>query len=531
MIPVPAAAEKNTKNVTDSKPLRRLRYIFAALLSALLLSAPFHFPDAWPLAFIAFLPAFFMLRGHTASFAFKLFFLMGFFYYALTGYWLCYVNVFGFVLLALYLALFFGFFGSLSCSFLASGQLRASLTVAALWTLLEYLRGYLLSGFPWALLGYSQWKNLPIIQMADVVGAFGVSYFVLWVNVMLFKIQAHNKVRAAIILTLVFLTVWAYGFFTLRSREAIYENGLPKAKLSVAVLQGNIPQEEKWDERIKTIIFEKYKRLTLMAAMEKPDLIVWPETSFPGYLEDEVVMAAHLRGTARAAQTHLLVGAPTVGDLETVETIKFFNSAVFFTPKGEEVSRYHKMHLVPFGEYVPFERFIGFIRNFVTIGRFSPGHKQTLFSIVTENQPIRIAAKFGVLICYEDIFPGMVRDACKNGADFLVNISNDAWFGKTSAPYQHAQASVFRAVENRVPVVRSTNTGLSCFITSEGRITASVKKDGEELMVSGRETADVILRRGRPFFTRYGDLFFWFVIGWLIFAYRDRHKKSGYSRI
>ena len=511
--------------------MRRLRYIFAALLSALLLAAPYHFPGAWPLAFVAFLPAFFMLRGHTSSFAFKLFFIMGLFYYALTGYWLCYVNVLGFVALALYLSLYFGFFGSFSTSFLASGRLRASLTVAAIWTLSEYLRGYLISGFPWALLGYSQWKNLPLIQIADIVGAFGVSFFVLWVNVMLFRIRAHDKARAAFIVALVSVLVWGYGFYTLRSREAFYADGLPKAKLNIAVLQGNIPQEEKWDARIKTIIFEKYKRLTLMAAMDKPDLIVWPETSFPGYLEDEVVMATHLRGTARAAHTHLLVGVPTVGDLETVQTIKFYNSAVFYTAKGEEVARYHKMHLVPFGEYVPLENVIGFIRNFVTIGRFSPGDKQTLFSMVAENQPIRIAAKFGVLICYEDIFPGMVRELCNNGADFLVNISNDAWFGKSAAPYQHAQASVFRAVENRVPVIRSTNTGLSCFITSEGRITASVKKDGEEIMVSGRQASDVILRRGRPFFTKYGDLFFWFVLGWLIFAYRDRHKKSGYSRI
>ncbi len=519
--------------------MRRLRYIFAALLSALLLAAPYHFSGAWPLAFFAFLPVFFALRGHTSSFAFRLFMVTGFLYYLLTGYWLCYVNVLGFVVLALYLSLYFGLFGSFSCSFLASGQIRASLTIGAIWTLLEYLRGYLFSGFPWALLGYSQWKNLPVIQIADIVGAYGVSFFVMWVNVMIFSAgggpasggRTYNRGRAAVFVGTVIAAVYSYGLFTLHSREAFYAEAGPKAKLNVAVLQGNIPQEEKWDARIKSIIFEKYKRLTLMAVMEKPDLIVWPETSFPGYLEDEVMMAAHLRSAVRQARTPVLVGAPTIGDLETVQTMRFYNSAVLYGTNGEEKDRYSKMHLVPFGEYVPFENVIGFIRNFVTIGRFSPGEKQTIFSIVSQNQPVRIAAKFGVLICYEDIFPGMVRELCKNGADFLVNITNDAWFGKTAAPYQHAQASVFRAVENRVPVLRAANTGLSCFITAEGRITASVKKDGEEIMVSGRQAADIILRRGRPFFTRYGDLFFWALIGWLVFAYRDRHKKSGYSRL
>ncbi len=528
--------------------MRRLSLLLAALVSALLLAAPYHFTNVWPVAFIAFVPLFFTFRERSPSQLFKVCFIFGLMYHALLGYWLNYVNVLGFLVLTAYLSVFFGLFGAFSNAFFFSNKMRSAAYVAAIWVCLEYARGFLLSGFPWALLSYTQWKNLPFIQAADIVGAHGISFVVLWANVIAYRVLRSRlptsraganqtaalrgdprPLRTALTLAIVLGAFWGYGLWRLYAREAFYLSEGPKALLKVSVVQGNIPQEEKWDSKIKNIIFEKYKRLTLMAAMEEPDLIVWPETSFPGYLEDEPVMAAHLRGLVRQAGTRLLVGAPTLGDLE--KSLRFYNTAVLFASNGEELGRYSKVHLVPFGEYVPFEPLLGFIRHFVPIGHFSPGPEQTIFSIVTENQKIKIAAKFGVLICYEDIFPGLVRQLCLDGADFLVNITNDAWFGKSSAPYQHAQASVFRAIENRVPVVRSTNTGFSCFISAEGRVTSSVKKDGQEIMVSGHQTQDLVLRKGRPFFTRFGDAFFWLVVGILIFAVKERHKNSGYSRI
>lgn len=521
---------------------KRIGVFLFIIVSAGLLALPYHVASAWPAAFVAFIPLFFTFRQKSASQLFKICFVFGLVYYALLGYWLTNVNVFGFLILAVYLALYFGFFGALSSTFFFLGRMRSALYVAAIWTALEYARGFLFSGFPWALLGYTQWKNLPFIQAADIVGAYGISFAVLWVNVILYRVlrawRGENAAyfqgepdRAKYLFTLaaVLTVLLGYGFLTLHNREAFYKKDGPKAVVGVSVLQGNIPQEEKWDAKIKSIIFEKYKRLTLMAAMDKPELIIWPETSFPGFIEDEVVMAAHLRGLVRQSRTRVLVGAPTIGDLE--KSLKFYNSAVYFGANGEEIGRYSKVHLVPFGEYIPFEPVLGFLRHFVPIGHFSPGSEQSIFSLVTENQKIRIAAKYGVLICYEDIFPELVRQLCADGADFLVNITNDAWFGKTAAPYQHAQASVFRAVENRVPVVRSTNTGFSCFISAEGRVISSVKKDGEEIMVSGLATENLVLRKGRPFFTKFGDVFFWIVAGILIFAFKERHKNSGYSRV
>jgi apolipoprotein N-acyltransferase len=509
---------------------RRVGVFLLLFASAGLLSLPYHFGIAWPVAFIAFVPLFSTFREKNAFQLFKICFVFGLFFHALLGYWLNYVNVLGFLLLTTYLSLFFGLFGYFCGSFFFSDKMRSAVYVGAIWVLLEYARGFLFGGFPWALLSYTQWKNLPFIQAADIIGAHGISFFVLWANVMVYRSLAGRRDwKTPLTLLAVLSCLWGYGLGCLHAREAHYLTEGPKALVGVSVVQGNIPQEEKWDSKIKNIIFEKYKRLTLMAAMEKPDLIVWPETSFPGFLEDEAVMATHLRALVRQSKTRLLVGAPTLGDLE--KSLQFYNSAILFAPNGEELGRYSKVHLVPFGEYVPFEPLFGLIRHFVSIGHFSPGAEQTIFSIVTENQKIRVAAKFGVLICYEDIFPGLVRQLCLNGADFLVNITNDAWFGKSSAPYQHAQASVFRAVENRVPIVRSTNTGFSCFISAEGRVTSSVQKDGREIMVSGYKTENLVLRKGRPFFTHFGDLFFWCAAGILLFALKERHQNSPYSRL
>ena len=517
----------------------RFREIALLLLSAILLVLPFHFGAFGFLAFFALVPAFFCLRDKTSSQAFKRFFFFGVVYYALLGYWLNYVNVIGFLLLVLYLAVYFAFFGMYARPFLVSSKLRGALFIASAWVLLEYIRTFLFSGFPWALLAYSQWKNTWVIQMADLTGAYGVSFFVLWVNVLVYQCvravldrQPFSRpvvlTRQILSLSLVFLAVIGYGLIQLKSREANYLKDRPKAELAISILQGNIPQDQKWDTRIKGIIFEKYKRLTLMSAMEKADLVVWPETSFPGYLEDEPLMGAQLRTLVRRARTSVMVGAPTIGDME--KDLRFYNSAILYGSNGEEVKRYHKAHLVPFGEYIPFEALIGFIRNFVSIGHFSAGEEPTLFPILSQYRPIRIAAKFTTLICYEDIFPELVRERCHAGANFLVNMSNDAWFGKTTAPYQHAQASVFRAVENRVPVVRATNTGYSCFISAEGRVFSSVKTNGEEIMVSGLKTDTIVLNKEpHSFYTRFGDILFFGIMVLLWMAHRE--KQSGYSRI
>ncbi len=539
--------------------MNRFKNFLLTAFSAVLLVLPFHFATTGPVSFIAFIPYFFVLGSQTPRGAFKYSYIFGFLFFYLLGYWLNHVSIPASFLLAAYLALYFAVFGCLAVKFLnpaaefekvnSGSLLKAAFFLPAFWAVLEYLRGWLIGGLPWALLGYSQWKVLELIQIADITGVYGVSYFVMLVNVLLYQgirvvftapgnfVLIGNirpiKRKALITLTVLLLFVWAivggYGLLTLRSRADFYHSPGEKAVLRVAVLQGNIPQEEKWDAKIKNIIFEKYKRLMFMSALEKSDLIVWPETAFPGYLEDEVVMASQLRNAVRQSRTDVLVGAPTFGDLE--KGLRFYNSAVLFGPDGEERQRYNKIHLVPFGEYVPFETLLRFIRHFVQIGHFTAGDEQTIFTVVSRYQKVNIKAKFAVLICFEDIFPGLVRDFRNRGADFLVNITNDAWFGKTSAPYQHAQASVFRAVENRVNVVRATNTGLSCFITPEGRIASSVNENGDEIFVTGHASYDLLPRKEQSFYTRYGDVFVVVCFFLCFLAYKSQSKRKIYTSI
>jgi apolipoprotein N-acyltransferase len=530
-----------------------------AIISAVLLALPFHYGECWPLAFVAFIPLFFAIEGKTPQYAFIVSYVSGIFFHLMLAYWLASVSVLGLSLLTAYLALYFGFFGMGASYFLQQpreaehAQLPFALwslfAVPSIWVVTEWVKSWMISGLPWALLSYSQWKDIPFIQIADVIGPFGVSFLVMLVNFIGYKfvkdfmpakkgeskdvaVPLHRKryrIALGSVLAGVCLVTFGYGFWTLSRRDAFYASPLPKAKMRISVVQGNIPQDQKWDAKIKDIIFEKYKRLTLMSAVEKSDLIVWPETSFPGFIEDEPVMASQLRNMVRQSRTDVLVGAPTIGNMD--EGLKFYNSAILFGPNGEEKGRYHKLHLVPFGEYVPFEPLLGFIRTLFSIGHFSEGDKAVIFSTPKHYQDIPVMARYGITICFEDIFPGLVRRFKNEGADFLVNMTNDAWFGKTRAPYQHAQGSIFRAVENRINVVRAANTGLSCFISPEGRIVDTVSEKGKEIFVTGRKAHDIVLRREKTFYTRFGDWFVALSFVLIFLAFRKRPGRVVYSEI
>ncbi len=516
-------------------PRRIARSFGAAFFSALLLALPYHFSFLWPLAFGAFIPFFFSMEKRSQSQTVLSSYLFGLFFFAMAGYWLTYVNVIGYAVLIAYFAIYFAVFGYYASGHFysasearASGRVRSALCLSALWVLLEWVRGWMISGMPWVFLGHSQWKNIPFIQAADITGVWGVSFAVMIVNILLYQFIRYKKnglrsLGAALAVMVVF---YSYGFLQAdRWRE---NSGKPG--LRVSVLQGNIPQDQKWNARVRGIIFEKYKRLTLMCANEFSDLVIWPETSFPGFFEDEPVMAAHLRSTVRQSKTPALVGAPTLGELKE-GGLRFYNSAILFGQNGEEGQRYNKTHLVPFGEYVPLEPVLGFIRHFVAIGNFWPGTERTIFVLKPRAPEKYLTARFGVLICSEDAFADLGRDAVRQGADFLVNITNDAWFGDTAAPYQHAQASVFRAVENRVPVVRAANTGLSCFISAAGEVTSSVQERGKEIMVTGHRTEGIYLRKSASVYNRLGDWFILFCLVILWFCRQERFASFRYTSL
>ncbi len=483
------------------------------------------------LAWVALVPLLFAIEGKGPKDAFLISYLAGALFFLGTIYWLIHVTLPGMIIVVLYLALYFGLFG-LIISY--NSRLKAySLLffIPAAWVTAELIRSHLFGGFGWVLLAHSQSYNLPVIQIADVTGAYGVSFLVVMVNTAVYltikdiRSGDYSFTHVTIALFLIFLSL-GYGIFRVRN---IFTGEI----LRVAVVQGNIPQVKKWDLGFREEILKKYEALTKEAAKEKDDLVIWPETSVPGFLETEMGLMERMKALAEGIHTPILVGAPAEGPV--AEGV-YYNSAVLFSEDGRVIDRYDKMHLVPFGEYVPFKNVLSFVERFAPspIGDFKRGEKPTVFKFFIERESkgtnlrwkLLKKVSFSCLICFEDIFPEIARRFVNGGALFLVNITNDAWFGNTSAAFQHCQASVFRAVENRVNVVRAANTGFSCFIDQKGRIVAKVEFGSRELFVDGFKIHDIVLTKTRTFYTVYGDLFAYLCVLFLfITLFRRRWKR------
>jgi len=482
----------------------RIKDLFFCILSAFLLILSFPDADISFLAWVGFVPLFFAVKNKPRIKAFLLAYLTGLIFWAGTIYWLVHVTLPGTILLVLYLALYFGFFGAIITKTFLKPTYYHPFVIPTVWVILEYIRSYLFTGFPWALLGYSQYRNLAVIQVADFTGVWGVSFLVVIANVaakelITYRLKVSGYRYRAKQFFIVFLAglifVLSYGFFRLSEKR----DGLG---LKVCVVQGNIPQELKWASGSEGFILNRYALLTEEAARTKPDLIVWPEASSPAILGYDDALFENIFTLSRKIKIPLLIGA-VVND-----NGRYFNSALLIGRKATIVSRYDKLHLVPFGEYIPLKKFLPFLQVVVPIGDIDRGKEYTIFK--TLSPEFRTTGSFSTLICFEDLFPELSRRFVKKGADFLVNITNDAWYKKTQAAAQHFQASVFRAVENHVFLLRSANTGISGFISPTGRIISLVQdENGEKLFVSGIETEQITLMRPRnlSFYSRYGDVF------------------------
>jgi apolipoprotein N-acyltransferase len=402
-------------------------------------------------------------------------------------------------------------------------QLPAALSVPILWVPLEYVRSFLLTGFPWFYLGHSLYRNLPLIQVADLVGAYGVSALVAAVNgaavdalrlILPFDAETDVPSRgwrkaafSALGVGLAFVGTLCYGY--VRLRQVPVTNG-PR----VALIQGNIPQSLKFIGRSDEEIFEAHRRLSLASLAQGPDLIIWPETMLPGLyhralnrfftaeenfaLEDRVLIL--LRELGRP----LLAGVRS-GEVSG-QRIRQSNSAILLLPDGEVVARYDKVHLVVFGEYVPLLRYFPFLAHRVPyqLG-LEAGTSQTIFTLPWQGRPFR----FGVLICYEDTLPSLARGLAREGVDCLVNITNDGWFKGSPELDQHVIASVFRAIETRKPVLRAANTGITSVISPRGEEVARLRDPatGRDREVAGYMVHPVPLANpGAPtLYVRWGD--------------------------
>jgi len=518
----------------------KVKNILLCLLSGILLSLSFSFSQCWILAWVGFVPLFLVLNNQSAKQAFFLAYFTGIIFWAGTIYWLVNVTLLGQIILILYLALYFGLFGlliSFSCQLSA---VSFQLSAASLWVILEYLRSHLLTGFPWALLGYAQYANLPIIQIADIAGAWLVSFLVMMVNAAIsyqlsafscqlsaisFQLSAFScqpslkaaRLRCLWLPVLCLTLTLAYGYYKLCLKPKT-QNLEP---IKISVIQGNIPQALKWDPRAREFVMQKYFKLTDQAKQGNPDLIIWPEAALPVVLEEEPVYYARLLLYTKTIERPLLFGAVTS------RAGLYYNSALLLSKEGDLLERYDKLHLVPFGEFIPGRKFFPFLETIAPIGDISPGRDYTLFSI--QHQGARIWQQFGVLICFEDVFPELSRRFVNKGADFLVNITNDAWFGRTSEAYQHLAASVFRAIENRVNLVRSANTGVSTFINPQGKILVSIRNaTGNTIFIPGYLTQDIIPQNQSTLYGRYGDFLLILCLGYVLggFIYSSLRTRA-----
>jgi len=482
---------------------------YFAFLSGFLMFMSFPPFEIHLLAWVSLIPLLFVIKNSTSSKETFLFSgLTGIVFFSLLLYWLNNVTVPGTIALMLIMTMYFAIFG-----LIAGYVFKYSmdfLIIPFIWVIMEYLRGHVFSGLPWGLLGYSQYKVLKIIQISDITGAYGVSFIIVAFNVALFAWLIKSKRKIAYMMIALFFLILSTSYGMYRMDNYRMSTG-PK----ISVLQGNIPQLMKWDAGFSRHIVNEYTKLTEEAAKDKPDLIIWPETSYPYLIEpknkDNVV---DLSSLAEKEGVPLLVGT-VYGTME-----KYYNSAMLFDSTGKVIDVYKKVHLVPFGEFIPLMKYMSFLKDFIDkpIGSFFRGEEYTLFSVKTQKNTIfndvrtRQTAfyKFGVLICFEDVFPYVTREFVKNGADFIVNITNDAWFGNTAEPRQHLQSSVFRAVENRRAIVRAANTGISCFIDFNGKIGSVLSEGGKELFVKGVDTERIDIYQGYSFYTLYGDIFVMF---------------------
>ena len=474
-----------------------------ALLSGALLALSFPRPALGPLAWVAFVPLLLAIGKRTPGQSFKLGVAAGGIAYGGILYWVNIVMThYGklpwlasfalYLLLAGYLALYLGGVAFLTRRAEAAG-ISPLLAFPVCWVGLEYLRSFVLTGFPWASLGYTQFRFPALIQVADLVGVYGLSFLVAFANVVAYRIlgslvrreRRRFPLPAVVVLLLLLAATLGYGIHRLRAPET----GDP---LRVVLVQGNIPQDVKWDPTFQEATVKTYEDLSRRACVTGADLVVWPESALPFYFQREEPYAGRVRGLARELKSCLVVGSPAYE--QEGAKVRYLNSAFLLNAAGTLVGRSDKLHLVPFGEYVPLGRFLPFVNKLVTgIGDFSPGAAAT---------PLDTGkAKIGVLVCFEAIFPEISRAYVRAGCQVLVNITNDAWFGRSSAPWQHLSMAAFRAVENRVPLVRAANTGISSFIDSHGRIRETTGLFQEAFLAG-----EVRIGGGETFYCRHGDL-------------------------
>jgi apolipoprotein N-acyltransferase len=491
--------------------------IFGSLLSGVLLALGFPGYGNSTLIFAALVPLMFAVQSASVRKAAVLGLLSGFVFFAMSLSWLQNLTgmvsgaglkasaLLGYVVLALYCALYFIPFSitvSLGTKQWAGNNLRKNIrlmfALTMVWVGSEYLRGFLFTGFPWNPLGVSQYANPAIIQIAEWGGVHMVSAYIVWLNAGIFitfrqythgtrtqKYRPHFELMIGILP--VALSV-AHGIGILFNQPQFYEG------VNVALIQPNITQSDKWDAEKEQEIRERLDELTSAASrLIGLDLIIWPETAVPDFVRTSRT-SYDLVKRMTAQGTPLLVGTMDVTYSKTGKT--YYNSSVLFGEDGEEIAKYDKQHLVPFGEYVPFPKIMS---------KFTPVDVDFGHGAGSTVLPLQGKASFSTLICFEDTVAPLAVNATRAGARWLVNQTNDGWFDPSAQSEQHLAHAVFRCIENRIPMARCCNTGVTCLIDAYGTI-----KRNLDPLTKGFTTGTLTPRPvglEQTFYTRHGNAF------------------------
>jgi apolipoprotein N-acyltransferase len=393
-------------------------------------------------------------------------------------------------LLVLYMSLYLGLASAAAAVMIRRFGAAGLLMAPATWVAAEYARAHIFGGFPWIPLGNAVVSLLPVAQIASIFGVYGVSWLLALLNAVIALVMMTTGRRrlgaaAAGILLLVGVSVWG-GARLADSR--LTREGQP---LRIALVQGNVPQEEKWDPDRAAAIFERYLAMTRDAAADDAEFILWPESATPFYFDEDPRSAERVRRLVSEIQTPLLFGTD---EIEAGSPPKYYNSAFLLSEAGTTAAVYRKMFLVPFGEYVPFGTLLTFVAPLVeAVSAFSPGQRITMLPV--NGHMVSTA------ICYEVVYPHLIRDGVLQGAELLTTITNDAWYGETSAPWQHFQLAAMRAIEQGRYLARAANTGITGIVDPYGRVTVQTA-----LFETTVATGEVRFLQERTVYARIGDV-------------------------
>ena len=532
------------ENILTENFLKRHQHWLLAALSVILLFLSFPNVNFFPFAWVALVPFFIALTRTTNwKTSFWIGYLTGFLFFAglliaialLYPYANIFATMVGYLLLVGYTALYFAIFPVLMRIMPWRSGILFPVAAACVWSALEWMRSWVITGFPWGSIGYSQWNNVLGIQMASLVGVHGISFVIVLFNagvatVLCNRHRWRQEIPALILPLILTLFCFGYGTFQLRDAIPIDETSDTTAyesteTLNIALVPGNIPQLDKWDVSQFPTILQRYIRLTHEASQENPDLIVWPETA----IRSEALTGEWPTYYRRFSQmlndiaTPILIGIANKGD-KIDKTIGEFSKRTKAERKDDEIynrilsidadgtihSGYAKMHLVPFGEYVPLVNLLpDFIPNFIQFKPFTHGKSVNLLSVFnvkdnTEHEKIEVGAS----ICFESVFPDEFRRPVQRGAKVMGIFTNDAWFKGTAFPELHLSMAPFRAVENRIAVFRCANGGFTCVVDPFGRITtALITPDTTQQVLTASVPLLSSSERKYTLYTRYGDWF------------------------